>query len=415
MGRVTVGYQDACVYPLWLSRLNTRLARLMGATAVWLPDHFMGFTPADVWRPEVTPAARVVPSIDALFDPIAIAALLAVRVRRLDIGTSVTESIRRHPMSLAQSFVTLDHLSKGRAILGIGNGIRENTEPYGLPYAHNVERLEEALTIIRLLWDSGGTPVSFEAASGGCATRYSPCRCIADGRRVSSSPHTIRACCGSPGASPTAGCRARRSPPTSTPGGSASSADRRRAPGRRPSPSRRRRPCWSPSVTAASKSSRPPCAASVRSMALGAPAAVWREHGLTHPLGETHAGFLDLVPSRVTTAQVDQAAATMTPTLLLTIMYAGSPQEICAEAAPLAAAGCTHFILANAGASFMGDGAKGLWRLGNLIRQPPCANERERGGDPNLVYEGTEEGERGGSEGEGWRGIRKRARNGRSP
>ena len=161
MGRVTVGYQDACVYPLWLSRINMRLARLLGASAVWLPDHFMSFTPAAVWRPEITTAARVVPSLDALFDPLPLLAVTATRIRGIDVGTSVTESIRRHPMSLAQSFVTLDHISKGRAILGIGNGIRENTEPYGLPYTRNVERLEEALTIIRLLWSSGGRPVSY--------------------------------------------------------------------------------------------------------------------------------------------------------------------------------------------------------------------------------------------------------------
>ncbi|HUI27244.1 MAG TPA: LLM class flavin-dependent oxidoreductase, partial [Candidatus Kryptonia bacterium] len=161
MGRVTVGHQDACVYPLWLSRMNMRLARLMGASAVWAPDHFMGFTPASVWRPEFTPAARIVPSLDALFDPLQMLAIAATRIRGIDLGTSVTESIRRHPMSLAQSFVTLDHISKGRAILGIGNGIRENTEPYGLPYADNVARFEEALVIIRLLWDSGGKPVTY--------------------------------------------------------------------------------------------------------------------------------------------------------------------------------------------------------------------------------------------------------------
>src|SRR5262249_40662657 len=108
MGRVTVGYQDGCVYPLWLSRVNIRLARLMGAAAVWLPDHFMSFPPAEVWRPEITAAARVVPSLDALFDPLQMLAITATRIRRIDVGTSVTEGIRRHPMSLAQSFVTLD-------------------------------------------------------------------------------------------------------------------------------------------------------------------------------------------------------------------------------------------------------------------------------------------------------------------
>ena len=162
MRRVTVGYQDACVHPLWLSRLNLRLATLMGASALWLPDHFMSFTPAAVWRPEITPAARLVPSLDALLDPLQVLAITATRIRRVDLGTSVTESIRRHPMSLAQSFVTLDHIARGRAILGIGNGIRENTEPYGLSYADNVARLEEALVIIRRLWESGGAPVDYE-------------------------------------------------------------------------------------------------------------------------------------------------------------------------------------------------------------------------------------------------------------
>ena len=65
-------------------------------------------------------------------------------------------------MSLAQSFVTLDHLSKGHAILGIGNGESENVEPYGLPWDKPVARIEEALTIIRLLWENVGRPVDYD-------------------------------------------------------------------------------------------------------------------------------------------------------------------------------------------------------------------------------------------------------------
>ena len=105
------------------------------------------------------------------------------------------------------------------------------------------------------------------------------------------------------------------------------------------------------------------------SMALGAPAEAWRAHGLEHPLGGGHGGFLDLVPTRVTAEQIDQAAARMTPALLLTLLYAGSVQQICDEAAPLVEAGCTHFILANAGASFGGAGARGVWRFARLMRR----------------------------------------------
>lgn len=369
MRRVTVGYQDACVYPLWLSRLNSRLAQLTGASALWLPDHFMGFTPADVWRPDVTPAARVVPSIDALFDPIAISALLATRVRRMDIGTSVTESIRRHPMSLAQSFVTLDHLSKGRAILGIGNGLRENTEPYGLPYEHNVERLEEALTIIRLLWGSGGAPVNF-------AGRFWQLRDavfalpLYQGR-----PPRLFVAAHFPRMLRLAG----RFGDGWLPGQKVTAEEYRKRLGtirraaERSGRSMERFTATHTMLVALGDSREQVIERAMRtrfcaSMALGAPADVWRTHGLTHPLGDTHRGFLDLVPSRITAAQVDQAAATMTPELLLTLMYAGSARQIRDEVAPLADAGCTHFIIANAGASFMGEGATGLWRLAMLTR-----------------------------------------------
>jgi phthiodiolone/phenolphthiodiolone dimycocerosates ketoreductase len=370
MGRVTVGHQDACVYPLWLSRFNVRLARLMGASAVWLPDHFMSFTPAEDWRPEITAAARVVPSIDALFDPLPLLAVTATRVRGIDVGTSVTESIRRHPMSLAQSFVTLDHISKGRAILGIGNGIRENTEPYGLPYADNVERLEEALTIIRLLWSSGGRPVSYEgrfwqlrdAVFGLPLYKGKPPRLFvaahyprmlrltgrfADGwlpgQKVTDDEYRkrlgiIRR------AAENAGRNLERFTATHTM--MVALGDSREQ------------------VLERAMASRV-CA----SLVLGAPAEVWRAHGLAHPLGDAHRGFLDLVPSRITREQVDRAAATMTPQLLLTLMYAGSARQICEEVAPFVDAGCTHFIIANAGASFTGDGAKGLWRLADLLRR----------------------------------------------
>ncbi len=370
MGRVTVGYQDACVYPLWLSRVNTRLARLMGASAVWLPDHFMSFTPAEVWRPEITSAARVVPSLDALFDPLQMLAVTAMRIRGVDVGTSVTESIRRHPMSLAQSFVTLDHISKGRAILGIGNGICENTEPYGLPYADNVERLEEALTIIRLLWRSGGTPVTYQG-------RFWQLRDAVFGLPLyNGKPPRLFVAAHFPRMLRLAG----RFADGWLPGQKVPAEEYQKRLGiiRRAADaaSRGHEPFTATHtmVVALGDSREHVMECAMRSrfcaaLALGAPADVWRAHGRAHPLGDAHRGFLDLVPTRVTAAQVDRAAATMTPELLLTLLYAGSAQQVCEEVAPLVDAGCSHFIIANAGASFTGEGAKGLWRLAELMRR----------------------------------------------
>jgi phthiodiolone/phenolphthiodiolone dimycocerosates ketoreductase len=370
MGRVTVGYQDACVHPLWLSRVNMRLARLMGAAAVWVPDHFMSFTPADVWRPEVTAAARVVPSLDALFDPLQLLAITATRIRGIDVGTSVTESIRRHPMSLAQSFVTLDHISKGRAILGIGNGIRENTEPYGLPYAQNVDRLEEALTIIRLLWSSGGKPVNYQgrfwelrdAVFGLPLYKGKPPRLFV----AAHFPRMLRL--------------AGRFGDGWLPGQKVAADEYRTRLGviRRAAGEAgrdlERFTATHTMLIALGDSREQVLERAMRSrfcatMALGAPPEVWRMQGRNHPLGETHRGFLDLVPTRITTEQIDRAAAVMTPEILLSLLYAGSAQQICDEVASLVDAGCSHFIIANAGASFTGDGVKGLWRLADLMRR----------------------------------------------
>ncbi|MEO6026554.1 MAG: LLM class flavin-dependent oxidoreductase, partial [Candidatus Binatia bacterium] len=294
----------------------------------------------------------------------------ATRIRRVDLGTSVTESIRRHPMSLAQSFVTLDHISRGRAILGIGNGIRENTEPYGLPYKDNVARLEEALTIIRLLWGSKGVPVDYDgrfwrlrdavfrlplyrgrpprlfvaahyprmlALTGRFGDGWLP------GQKVTAKEYQQRL-----KIIATARAEAGRSTTefTATQTLLVALGESR------------------PQAVAKAMQS-PVCAA----MALGAPGAAWSALGLVHPLGADHGGFLDLVPTRISAADVDRALATMRPELLTGQLYMGSVDQIVDEVAPLVGAGCRHFIIANIGASFMGDGARGFVRLAQLMRR----------------------------------------------
>ncbi len=368
--RVTVGYQDACVHPLWLSRLNMRLARWMGASAIWVPDHFMSFTPASAWTRATTSAARIVPSLDALLDPVQVLAVTATRMRRVDLGTSVTESIRRHPMSLAQSFVTLDHISRGRAILGIGNGIRENTEPYGLPYGDNVARLEEALTIIRLLWESKGEAVDYDGRFWTLRDavfrlplyRRRPPRLFVaahfprmlrltgrfgdgwlPGQKVSATEYQERL-----KIIATARAEAGRSSGDFLPTQTLLVALGEHRP------------------QVVERAMQSPVAAA---MTLGAPGAAWSALGLVHPLGVDHGGFLDLVPTRVSAADVDRALATMRPELLTSQLYMGSVDQVIDEVAPLVGAGCRHFILANVGASFMGDGARGLARQASLMRR----------------------------------------------
>jgi phthiodiolone/phenolphthiodiolone dimycocerosates ketoreductase len=61
---------------------------------------------------------------------------------------------------LAQAALTADHLAQGRAILGLGSGERMNVTPYGIEWDKPVGRLEEAISVIRLLWNTD-RPVTF--------------------------------------------------------------------------------------------------------------------------------------------------------------------------------------------------------------------------------------------------------------
>jgi phthiodiolone/phenolphthiodiolone dimycocerosates ketoreductase len=129
--------------------------------SIWLPDHLVSLWPDAIWTPEFTDLATVNPSPHRHLDAMAIAASLAVLTSKARIATSVVDTVRRHPAMLAQSALTIDHLAKGRFILGLGSGELENTQPYGFDFNAPVSRFEEALQVIRLLWDSKG-PVDFE-------------------------------------------------------------------------------------------------------------------------------------------------------------------------------------------------------------------------------------------------------------
>lgn len=144
--------------PLALSQLDA----LDGGRyhSIWLPDHMVSFWPDAIWTPEFTDLATVSPSPHRHLDGLAVAAAAAVLTKNVPIATSVVDTVRRHPSLLAQSALTIDHLSRGRFILGLGSGETENTVPYGFDFSKPVSRFEESLRVIRLLWESEG-PVDF--------------------------------------------------------------------------------------------------------------------------------------------------------------------------------------------------------------------------------------------------------------
>jgi phthiodiolone/phenolphthiodiolone dimycocerosates ketoreductase len=120
----------------------------------------VSFWPDSIWTPEFTDLAVASPSPHRYVDALAVAGAAAVLSKQVNIATKVVDTVRRHPSMLAQTALTLSHLSKGRFILGLGSGELENTVPYGFDFGKPVSRFEEALKVIKLLWESDG-PVDF--------------------------------------------------------------------------------------------------------------------------------------------------------------------------------------------------------------------------------------------------------------
>jgi phthiodiolone/phenolphthiodiolone dimycocerosates ketoreductase len=145
--------------PLDLSRLDDLDSGRYHS--IWLPDHMVSFWPDSIWTREFTDLAGASPSPHRHLDGLAVASAAAVLTKNVPLVSAVVDTVRRHPAMLAQTALTVDHLSHGRFILGLGSGESENTLPYGFDFARPVSRFEESLEVIRMLWGSDG-PVDFD-------------------------------------------------------------------------------------------------------------------------------------------------------------------------------------------------------------------------------------------------------------
>ena len=82
--------------------------------------------------------------------PLVLASAIAARTRRMKIGIAVQVLPLCHPLRLAEEVATLDHISEGRLILGVGrSGIPRSYEAYGIPYSESRERFAEVLEILQ--------------------------------------------------------------------------------------------------------------------------------------------------------------------------------------------------------------------------------------------------------------------------
>lgn len=110
------------------------LAEKLGFDTIWTGDH-LAFGPDE-----------------KLLDTWMTMTHVMMNTKKVKMGTAATDPHRRHPAVLAQMGMTMDVLTNGRFILGLGAGEAMNLDPYGISWDRPLARMEEAIAVIKKLW-----------------------------------------------------------------------------------------------------------------------------------------------------------------------------------------------------------------------------------------------------------------------
>ncbi len=86
------------------------------------------------------------------FDPVVVLTYAAAVTNTIRLGASVVVLAIHSPMLVAHQWATLDHLSNGRAILGVGLGREHHYREFSVPEAGRVARFREEVEVIKALW-----------------------------------------------------------------------------------------------------------------------------------------------------------------------------------------------------------------------------------------------------------------------
>ncbi|GAA1395116.1 LLM class flavin-dependent oxidoreductase [Pseudonocardia kongjuensis] len=341
---VAVGIGGPMGPPASMLTARPQAAEKAGYASMWWGDHYMGWVPRSIWTPDISAVARPGTNPDTFFDPVAAMAVAGSVTSTISIGIT-TESIRRHPVALAQQFLTLQHIAGGRTILGIGGGEGENILPFGLPFDRPVGRMEESIRVIRALWGSDG-PVAFEgehfrfddavfglpAPESGfpelwlCGTGPRMCRVageLGDGwlpAMITAEDYADRV-----GRIDTARARAGREQDPFTFGLFGFTA-------------------VAPDVDAAQPLLDHPF---VKGMCLTLPAAAYERHGAAHPLGASAVGITEYIPGRYGRDEILKMIDSIPPEVVREHVLHGSPDDITRQLEPYVRAGLEHVVLLN--------------------------------------------------------------------
>ena len=132
-----------------LIRRHAVRAEALGFSDLWVSEHI------------IVPRKQF-PRSPLFFDPVLTLTWVAAVTERVRLGTSVLVWPMRHPLPLAKELATLQNLSDGRLILGVGVGwLEPEFAALGAPFHERGRRMDEGIAMMRAVWSQD--PVTFEA------------------------------------------------------------------------------------------------------------------------------------------------------------------------------------------------------------------------------------------------------------
>jgi alkanesulfonate monooxygenase SsuD/methylene tetrahydromethanopterin reductase-like flavin-dependent oxidoreductase (luciferase family) len=126
-----------------------------GSQAEAFAQSFAQIEAAEGWGLDVVWLAEIHmnPRRSLLSAPLTVAGAIAARTRHLKIGTAVQILPLGHPLRLAEETATIDQISGGRLIFGVGRSAFPRAyDAYGISYEESEERFAESLDIIKKAW-----------------------------------------------------------------------------------------------------------------------------------------------------------------------------------------------------------------------------------------------------------------------
>ena len=143
-----------------------RDAEQRGFESLWLPEH----THIPVSRKTPYAGGAELPEeYTHTLDPFVALAAVATATKRIRLATGISLLIEHDTITMAKTVATLDLLSNGRAILGVGGGWnREEAEHHGVEWSQRFQQLEEQIRAIKVIW------ANEEASFHGDHVRFDP-------------------------------------------------------------------------------------------------------------------------------------------------------------------------------------------------------------------------------------------------